>query len=494
MQVRAPRPVPAALSRAAMLSVVALLALGPRDGRSEPTKGTRTYEPVTPPATGPSLAGGGAPVVPALSKPIPGKLIVVAPTAASPSGRPRFALVMANGAYARPADPLPEAHDDAWRMADALAASGFTVFVLEDATEQQMNLALVELADRAKGTRGVEAALVYYAGHGAKLPNDQDVVSVLVPIDAKGSTEAQLAATSVPLALVQEKLVSTKAEVLIAVIDACRDNPFLAGWVAYSQGQSRALSGIGGPQALRGGVQAPPAKGVGVSLTWAFAQQPGLRARDGLYTPALAARLRTGCGELNSVFDDVSAQVRVQSGEKQAPERTVTSSGQRFVFRDDGSCPPTDGEWRRHTEEKARLQIKNDELNRQLVEAQQAIENERRQRQQAEAALSRIERTSRPEAGQSVAAWSYTGATVIGGAGIALLANGVTKRMEIKSGLTDGTLSAEAAAASATEANRSLVAGYAGIGLGVSIALGARFIWTADTAGGTAHIGLRGTW
>jgi sulfatase modifying factor 1 len=356
----------ARLSRAALLLLMGATLPAPMAG-AEPDRTDAPHTEATP-----------APTVPMPNRAKPGAVVVVGPTAPAPTGRKRIALVLANGQYKAPAEPLPQAHADAWRMADALAASGFEVLVLEDANALQTKQGLDELVRRG-GEGAVEAALVYYAGHGARVPVRDGVVGVLVPLEAEGRDEASLVTTSVSLTELQQRLVDTGAKNLIAVIDACRDNPYLAGWLAGGRG-----GGDGGQ--LRGSVSAPPAQARGVGLTWAFATQPGWVARDGVYTPALAARLRTGCGELNSVFDDVSAEVRRATGDKQAPERTVTSSGQRFMFRDDGSCAPGPEEWRRLEAAMKAKEAEAAALQLQLAEARRAADQpDVQKRQLAEA-------------------------------------------------------------------------------------------------------------
>jgi len=76
---------------------------------------------------------------------------------------PRLALVIGNGAYSTA--PLRNAVNDARTVDRALRSVGFEVIRIENATKQQMERGIRQLAERLTPAT---VSLVYYAGHGIR--------------------------------------------------------------------------------------------------------------------------------------------------------------------------------------------------------------------------------------------------------------------------------------------------------------------------------------
>jgi hypothetical protein len=109
-------------------------------------------------------------------------------------------------------------------------------------------------------------------------------------------------------------------------------------------------------------------------------------------------------------------------------------------------------------------------------------------------ATSRAPRPPRPGGSKQVAVVSYTAAGTLGAAGLAFLVDSQVRRSQVRAGLEGGTMTDEEALAGAASANQSLYFGYGGLGLGVALGLGTKFVWTSSTVSGDAMVGLGGAW
>jgi hypothetical protein len=109
-----------------------------------------------------------------------------------------------------------------------------------------------------------------------------------------------------------------------------------------------------------------------------------------------------------------------------------------------------------------------------------------------QAALDKLARPPRAPNPQRRAVISYTSAGLFGVGGAALLTQGMIQRASVEADVAAGALSYDEGVTAATSINRTLALGYAGLGVGVGVALGARFVWATPTAdGGLIGLGLR---
>src|SRR5262249_34399805 len=151
--------------------------------------------------------------------PTPTATLPVAPSSGVHQGR-RIALVIGNSVY-KNAPALPNPQHDAEAISDALRAIGFDlVMLVHDATHQTLIDALRAFAAQVEKA---DWAMVYYAGHGIEVGG----VNYLVPVDAKIAADRDVQFEAVRLDQIMSSVDSAKKLKLI-LLDACRNNPFVA--------------------------------------------------------------------------------------------------------------------------------------------------------------------------------------------------------------------------------------------------------------------------
>lgn len=128
----------------------------------------------------------------------------------------RVALIVGVSKYDK-VPSLANPAKDAKLVQQTLQKLGFQVTVLTDPTRA----ALVEgLGAFEEAAQGSEAAVVYFAGHGAMI----DGVNYLLPKDASSSNKSALTGTAVESARLGQALLGAKS-VRLVILDACRNNP-----------------------------------------------------------------------------------------------------------------------------------------------------------------------------------------------------------------------------------------------------------------------------
>lgn len=130
----------------------------------------------------------------------------------------RLALVIGNDAY-RDVEPLQTARADAAAMAKALEAVGFKVSLKLDVDDRGLKAAVRTF--KAQLSAG-DDAVFFYAGHGVQLGAE----NYLVPVNIGLGDEEQIKDESVPLRRVLDDMQDMKPRFSLAIIDACRNNPF----------------------------------------------------------------------------------------------------------------------------------------------------------------------------------------------------------------------------------------------------------------------------
>lgn len=141
----------------------------------------------------------------------------------------RKALVIGNDLYTD-VPKLNNAVADAEAMAKSLEAVGYKVFKYINVPERQFRQAIRDFKQQVAGG---DEVLVFYAGHGVQLGN----ANYLLPVDIRGDGEDQVRDEAILLQKILDDLEEKKAKFSLAVIDACRDNPF--------KGKGRAIGGRG---------------------------------------------------------------------------------------------------------------------------------------------------------------------------------------------------------------------------------------------------------
>lgn len=204
------------------------------------------------------------------------------------TGRARFALVVGNGFYQE--KPLPNAANDAGKIADSLRKVGFNVTEKRNLTLAEMRGSIEEFSRKLPPDA---VGMFFFAGHGIQVSGK----NFLLPIDYKNvENERDLLATQLDLDSIIEAI-SKKSGLTIVILDACRNN-----------GVELALSF----QAEQG-FTVPKQNSGGVYI--AYSTAPGTTAYDGTgknspYSKALAENLLLSPGRLEDIFIKTRIDVR----------------------------------------------------------------------------------------------------------------------------------------------------------------------------------------
>ncbi len=130
----------------------------------------------------------------------------------------RRALVIGNDSY-NTVSKLANAREDARTIASNLTAVGYQVTLKLDLNEKEMKSALRTFAAQVQGG---DEVMFFFAGHGVQLGS----ANYLLPTDIVGDSEAQVRDEAIQLQRVLDDMSEKKAKLTLAMIDACRDNPF----------------------------------------------------------------------------------------------------------------------------------------------------------------------------------------------------------------------------------------------------------------------------
>jgi hypothetical protein len=130
----------------------------------------------------------------------------------------RLALVIGNDTYQN-VSKLENAREDARVIAQNFQNLGYQVTLRTDLIEKQMKATIRNFVALVEGG---DEVIIYYAGHGVQLAG----ANYLLPVDIAGENEAQVRDEAIQLQKVLDELSDRKAKFTLAVLDACRDNPF----------------------------------------------------------------------------------------------------------------------------------------------------------------------------------------------------------------------------------------------------------------------------
>ena len=240
------------------------------------------------------------PILPAFAQ-APSKQWIESATAPSPvSGQKRLALIIGNTHYGG-SHELKNPENDARAIAVALGKLGFTSTVLLDGSRTQMRDEVHSFADKIRSAGDSVVALFYYSGHGIQLNGENYLLPVgfTMPEHHEDIGDYALSAQKA-----LDEMQAAKAQVNIAILDACRNNPFEG---------SRSVAGAG------------LAKLEAQGMLIAFATAAGRTADDnttgsnGLYTASLLKYLQTPGLRLYDVFKSTTKAVYEASKHEQFP-------------------------------------------------------------------------------------------------------------------------------------------------------------------------------
>jgi uncharacterized caspase-like protein len=232
----------------------------------------------------------------------------------TPASAKRVALVIANSRYAY-ATTLKNPVSDARLIAGALRSAGFdSVEQFADLNKAGLEAALLRFGKRAENA---DVALIYYAGHGIEAGGE----NYLIPTDARLERDRDLdvEATRLETAL----RMGDGARMRIVILDACRNNPFLASMqrTIRSRAVGRGLAAI---------------EPEGETLV-VYAAKAGATASDGEganspFASALAQRLVQPGLEIGIMFRSVRDDVLRRTNREQEPFTYGSLSGNAFYF------------------------------------------------------------------------------------------------------------------------------------------------------------------
>ena len=232
----------------------------------------------------------------------------------------KIALVIGNSDY-RLADHLPNPVKDSKAIADKLRNLGFEVIERHDLTLEEMNTALRETHKKiGKGT----IALFYYAGHGIQ----KDGQNFLIPVDADINKAYEVEYSGLNLRKVLDGMNEAQPSLNIALLDACRNNPY----EKRVRGLSRTTNTRGAGLAAIDNVQ-------GTILS--YATEPGNVAIDGVgehspYALALLKHLEKPGLSVQDMLAQVGLDVMTTTQGEQRPWYS-SSPVPKFCF---AGCDP----------------------------------------------------------------------------------------------------------------------------------------------------------
>ncbi|MGD9922599.1 MAG: caspase family protein [Pseudorhodoplanes sp.] len=238
------------------------------------------------------------------------------PRALAPVTENRIALLIGNSAY-RHNVALANPRADAQALAATLKRIGFKSVDLKfDLTREQLVEALRQFAADAAQA---DWAVVYFAGHGLQIGG----INYLIPVDARLVSDRDVSFEAVAMEHVLNAVDGAR-RLRLAILDACRDNPFVK-----TMTRSLATRSLG-----RGLAAVEPQR----STLVAFAARDGQVALDGTggnspYVSALIRHLEAPGLEINLLFRKVRDDVLARTGNDQEPFTYGSLSSEALYFR-----------------------------------------------------------------------------------------------------------------------------------------------------------------
>ena len=202
------------------------------------------------------------------------------------------ALVIGNDSYLY-IPRLTNARRDSTSIAGVLRSLGYKVTLENDLNEKRLKSVIRKFKSEVNGG---DQVVLFYAGHGVQIGS----TNYLLPTDIRADSEEQVKDEGIQLQRLLDDMSDAKAKLTLAVIDACRDNPFPKS--------GRAIGG-------RGLAPTTAATGQMVVFSAGTGQQAldklGSNDKDpnGLFTRVLLKEMRTPGIRVDNVIREVRKQV-----------------------------------------------------------------------------------------------------------------------------------------------------------------------------------------
>lgn len=158
------------------------------------------------------------------------------------SAEKRIGLVIGNDLYSD-VPQLNKAGADALAIAEALDAQGFEIVTALNANRRDMNRTISTFTERLQPG---DTAFVFFAGHGVEIDGENYLLPTDILAPASGERDF-IKAESIALSGLLDRVRATGARLTIAIVDACRNNPFQTT-SGRSIGGTRGLGRITAPQ------------------------------------------------------------------------------------------------------------------------------------------------------------------------------------------------------------------------------------------------------
>jgi hypothetical protein len=204
----------------------------------------------------------------------------------------RKALVIGNDSY-QSVTPLVNAREDAKVVAESLSSLGYKVSLKLDLTQKQFKSELRSFKSQVQS--GDEVA-IFYAGHGVQISS----TNYLLPVDIAAQNEEEIRDDGVSLQRLLDDMSEKNAKFTLAMIDACRDNPF--------KGSGRALG-------TRGLAPTTAATGQMIVFSAGTGQQaldklgPSDKSKNGVFTRVFVKEMQKPGVSVDRVVRNVRTEV-----------------------------------------------------------------------------------------------------------------------------------------------------------------------------------------
>lgn len=261
--------------------------------------------------------------------------VLLSGSSAATAQQRRFAFVMGNGAYQNIAK-LPNALNDANATRTMLQEAGFDVTSATDLSLAGLRSALDVFVDKVKQGGAGATALVYYAGHAVQL----DGANYILPTDVRPETSANIPNQSLSLTEILRKLDAAGARAKIAILDACRNNPFAGRELSRGLALQMVDGAAEGIRSEAGLARIDSNSGTFV----AFATSPGSTAADGAgpnspFTTALLREAREPGLPIEQVFRRIRLAVHDTTNGVQIPWDTSSLITDFSFFQRSSAAP-----------------------------------------------------------------------------------------------------------------------------------------------------------
>jgi outer membrane protein assembly factor BamD (BamD/ComL family) len=215
----------------------------------------------------------------------------------------RVALVVGNSSYQN-VGRLPNPSKDADAVAQMFKKAGYEVSLLKDVGNLDFKRGIRKFEDAASDA---DIAVVFYAGHGIEIGG----TNYMIPVDARLATDRDARDEAIELERIIESVEPAK-KLRLVILDACRDNPFLAGMKRRQAMRAAVGAGLG------------PAPDLGSEILIAYAAKQGSTAEDGNgehspFTTAILNNLTEPGLDIRLAFGRVRDEVIKITSSRQEP-------------------------------------------------------------------------------------------------------------------------------------------------------------------------------